>query len=269
MSKALEEWSDAEIRGALLQLGEKDVPPITAATKPFLLRKLSRILYSEPAKQRESEETYNEVVSKLHHESSGSTVEGYYGVVVPSKGDQEDLCLFYTSKAATMEAIKNRPSARFKKFDTQHEAEAFSQQGSLHTSAQQPVTVSEAANSYPRVKVQDLSKLRMVMEREDVAAFASTVWGNPRYLITSGDTPEILQEGCRYNALHCAVRAKRLDMCKELMSILQSDTFWELVYPDDSADTREERKRHLIDLYLNGQDKIVRSPLGCPARSHL
>ena len=46
--------------------------------------------------------------------------------------------------------------------------------------------------------------------------------------------------------------------CQELMAILQDHHFWDLVYPNDSDDTVLDRKKHLIDLYLNMQDKIVR-----------
>ena len=41
------------------------------------------------------------------------------------------------------------------------------------------------------------------------------------------------------------------------MSILQNDEFWRLVYPNDSPETVVKRQTHLLDLYLNMQDKVV------------
>ena len=46
---------------------------------------------------------------------------------------------------------------------------------------------------------------------------------------------------------------------QELMSILQNPDFWRLVYPNDSPESVLRRRTHLIDLYLNMQDRIVRS----------
>ena len=46
-------------------------------------------------------------------------------------------------------------------------------------------------------------------------------------------------------------------MCKEVIAIIESSRFWELIYPDDTAETRAKRRDHVIDLYLNMQDKIV------------
>jgi len=40
------EWSDAEIRNALLARGEKDIP-VTPTTRPLLLRKLERLVQQQ------------------------------------------------------------------------------------------------------------------------------------------------------------------------------------------------------------------------------
>ena len=118
-------------------------------------------------------------------------------------------------------------------------------------------TISEKANRYPSVKTQDLSRLRKLIEDGKAAEFADVVWDNPRHLITSGDTPEILQVPTRSNALHCGASQCQLAVCKEVIAIIESSRFWELIYPDDTAETRAKRRDHLIDLYLNMQDKIV------------
>ena len=42
-------------------------------------------------------------------------------------------------------------------------------------------------------KPQDLVAFRRMLEQGKLEIAKSTVWGNPRYLISSGDTPTILQ----------------------------------------------------------------------------
>ena len=74
-----------------------------------------------------------------------------------------------------------------------------------------------------------------------------------RYLVTSADTPTILYPGFYFNALHVAVTKNQLHVCQELFWIIDSVEFLELVYPMDSNETREMRKNHLVDMYLNRQ----------------
>ena len=118
-------------------------------------------------------------------------------------------------------------------------------------------TISEQANRYPSVKTQDLSRLRKLIEEGKAAEFTDLVWDNPRHLVTSADTPAILQIPSHSNALHCSASQCQLAVCKEVIAIIESSRFWELIYPDDTAETRAKRRDHLIDLYLNMQTKIV------------
>ena len=264
-----QEWSDAEIRKALLAHGESSEVPITSTTRPLLLRKLERLQGQPAQKDAAGKEVCSE--SSSNHQEGGylqeDPIEGYYGVIGRHLQPSVELSPFYTRKSEVLKAVKGVPGARFKRFDSQQGAEAFSRQresaeeGVLHSQDQSTITTSERANSFPRPKVQDLSSLRKLIETGTVEDFVSTVWDNPRTLITSGDAPEILQEGFRYNALHCAVSKGRLDMCQKLIEVIQSNRFWELVYPNDSEAIRAERKSHLLDMYLNVQDKIVSSSL--------
>ena len=93
------------------------------------------------------------------------------------------------------------------------------------------MSLSEKANRYPSVKTQDLSRLRQLIERGKAAQFADVVWDNPRHLVTSGDTPEILQVPTRSNALHCGASYRQLPVCKEVIAIIESSRFWELISP--------------------------------------
>ena len=289
-SKPLAEWSDDDIRTALVSLGE-NVVPITDSTRPFLLRKIEKSLQTASGDNPDSSqkdieagtatESLKAYEGALQEESV--PVEGYY-VLVQSQcmplvdnseatdSEQsvvEQSCPLYTSKAAAVNAMKSTPGGRFKKFESKEAALAFwetqkqlQQQTSENNSSEdlassKPSVSGEKANNYPSLKTPALNKFRKLIEEGKLEQFSETVWNNPRYLITSGDTPEILQQGCRYNALHCAVRSGQLELCEELMSIVQGDRFWELVYPDDSETVRQRRRDHLVDFYLNGQDKVV------------
>ena len=289
-SKPLAEWSDDDIRTALVSLSE-NVVPITATTRPFLLRKIEKSLQTanEDTPDTSQQDSKAEATSGSSEAYEGTLqenvpVEGYYTLVLgqgvsvnveATDGEQSEVeqsCPLYTTKAAALKAIKNTPGGRFKKFESKEAALTYwetqrqmQQSGNKAVdSFEDPVSSKasasgEKANNYPSLKTPALSKFRKLIEGGNLEQFGDSVWSNPRYLITSGDSPEILQQGCRYNALHCAVRSGQLEICKELMRIVQGDRFWELVYPDDSEAVRQTRRDHLVDLYLNGQDKVVGS----------
>lgn len=286
-SKPLAEWTDDEIRTKLRALGESDVP-ITNTTRSFLLRKIEKSLHTDTSQEKSNHSldtdcTQTATSSESLEACSGApannldhqvAVEGYYAVVrqgvVEDEHREEQSCPLYTSRADALKAMKNTPGARFKKFESKDAALAYykslKQQDTRKKVVESEDTdssklsnvSSEKANDFPGLKTPSLNKFRKLIETGDMDGFRDSVWSNPRYLITSGDTPEILQQGCRYNALHSAVRSRKLDICKELLNIIQGDRFWELVYPDDSEEIRQRRKDHLLDLYLNMQDKIVR-----------
>ena len=291
-SKPLSEWTDDDIRSKLLALGESIVP-ITATTRPFLLKKIERLLQTandvasagshggtNVGSTSESSEADVGVVTNDLVQKENVPVEGYYTIVLDWKGaalerdgeqdeEKEHSCPLFTNRADALKAIKNKPGARFKKFESKDSAIAFwesqmqENQERIADTCTEDIdssksnVPSEKANSFPSLKTPALNAFRKLIEAGDVEKFSETVWANPRYLITSGDTPEILQQGCRYNALHCAVRSGKLDVCQELLRIIQDKHFWKLVYPDDSDVVRQTRRDHLLDLYLNMQDKVV------------
>ena len=82
----------------------------------------------------------------------------------------------------------------------------------------------ERANSFPSLKIPDLNDFRTLVEKDDAEEFEKSVWSNPLYLITPGDTPQILKKGPWYNALHCAcARTGSLGVCKKLFQIIEGD----------------------------------------------
>ena len=255
----MEGLSNEELRKLLVSSGIKD-PVVTDSTRGIYLRKLQKL---KGVEANSHSDTF-QVTDAADVESSPAevadektAVEGFYGICMSKECETTDKTLLspcYYSKAEALKAIKNCPGARFKKFDSQSAAEAFSS-SPLSVAPHTPQTppVSEKPNSLPKLKPQELTNLRKVIEAGDVDDFVEKVWSNPRYLITSGDTPEILQFALRHNALHCAVAANQLQVCERLVDIIQSDQFWELVYPDDSEDIRAKRCSHLLRM----KEKIV------------
>ena len=68
----------------------------------------------------------------------------------------------------------------------------------------------------------------------------------------------LFQEGFRYNALHVACWKNRPACCRLLLETLEDEAFMAKLYPQDSEAVRQERIKHICDLYLNMPDKGVR-----------
>jgi len=120
-----------------------------------------------------------------------------------------------------------------------------------------PANKEEKANDYPAPKTSELNAFRVLIEENDTEGFKRRVSNNPRLLVTSSDAPEILKQGFRYNALHCAAIKGHLEICKLLFDNLKSDLFWNKLYPKDPKSIGQ-RRNHLIDLYLNLCENRVR-----------
>jgi hypothetical protein len=101
-----------------------------------------------------------------------------------------------------MKIVKKHKKARFKAFKTRQEAVEFAVQGpeisvitcglSENSETSSPV-IGEKPSPFKGPKAQDLVRLRKVIECGDIHTLKTTVWDNPRYLVSSGDTPAILQ----------------------------------------------------------------------------
>lgn len=119
----------------------------------------------------------------------------------------------FFDKIEALKEVKKYKKARFKAFNFYHEALEFALYGSEHPNNNsmieingtapsssvnnvktEPVpTVGEKPSQFRGPKSQDLVKFRKAIEIGNVQLVQSTVWENPRYLISSGDTPAILQ----------------------------------------------------------------------------
>ena len=277
----LGDLTDDELRAALAPFEDFRSIPINSSTRQLLLRKIaevSRQPSTDPA--GESHITHDPIhpqesplnTSDLNPSSSENG--SYYVLAIDTIASNLTECEHvlqhvYTSMEDAERAIKKHiPGACFKKFDTEQSAISFIEQqqdrleqgnsGISKSSVSQAMPVSEKANNYPSLKMEQLNKFRKLIEDGNLEDFTARVWENPRYLITQGDTPEILKPPCRYNALHCAVISGRLRICQKIFEILGGDRFWSLMYPDDSSEVQNRRRSRLIDLYLNSCDgKII------------
>ncbi|KAF5283696.1 hypothetical protein FQA39_LY17244 [Lamprigera yunnana] len=190
----------------------------------------------------------------------------YYGVHIPSDVQEQDSDVssnVYSDKTEALKLVKKYKKARFKVFNSYHEAIEFAVHGSENYSGLQPtgegtkesIIICEKPPAFRGPKSQDLVKLRKNIELGLADIVRGTVWDNPRYLISSGDTPSILQEGFRYNALHVAARAKNSKMCELILNTISNVDFIKLLYGDDKNQDPGERAVMLLDLYLNMPDK--------------
>ncbi|XP_067862241.1 ankyrin repeat and LEM domain-containing protein 2 [Heptranchias perlo] len=218
--------------------------------------------------------------------SGGSTASAslYYGVCpvwddILTKNDKVHL---YLDKKEALQAVKMMKGSRFKAFTNREDAEKFARgicdyypSPSKSSACISPLkaglmcnrdgtnslevesTNRERANSYKSPRSQDLtSKLRKAVEKGDKMAFIDLVWSNPRYLIGSGDNPTVLQEGCRYNAMHVAAKENQPQICQLLLDTLENPQFMLLMYPDDDEVMLQKRIKYIVDLYLNTPDKV-------------
>ncbi|RXN18918.1 ankyrin repeat and LEM domain-containing 2 [Labeo rohita] len=190
----------------------------------------------------------------------------------------------YVNKTKALKVVMKLKGARFKAFTAKEDAENFAKGICVSPHKPSPEKTSaecllssdavnlEKANEFKSPRTQDLTaKLRKTVERGDEETFRELVWGNPRYLIGSGDNPTIVQEGCRYNVLHVAAKENQAGMARLLLETLEDPEFMRLMYPDDQELMLQQRIRYIVDLYLNTPDKASNeTPLhfackfGCP-----
>ncbi|XP_063237781.1 ankyrin repeat and LEM domain-containing protein 2 homolog isoform X2 [Bacillus rossius redtenbacheri] len=193
--------------------------------------------------------------------TGNSGQEVYYGVYIPpdEQLDANGTELVYSDKGQALKAVRRYRRARFKPFAREDAAREFARRGpeTGAASPQQPAGAEngEKPSLFRAPRSQESSCVRRCIEQGDVAGVKAAVWGNPRYLVSSGDTPAIMKEGPRYNALHVAAKAGDARMCNMLLSTVGDPAYLALLYGEEDPGLCEERARILLDLYLNTPDK--------------
>lgn len=187
------EWTDEEILGFLKD--RNIVIPLTASTKPLIVRKIQRLVKfvavqtNPPEKKNDGDVVEEVVVEPKNTTQSEAEPTCYYGVAF-GKGTEADAheptSPYYTDKKDVLTLSAKRKGSRFKKFSTIEEATRFSQtdvSGPLHSSCNPPpCTGEEKANSYSQPNQPLLNKFKAVIESGNVERFAECVWENPRFV---------------------------------------------------------------------------------------
>ncbi|XP_041969044.1 ankyrin repeat and LEM domain-containing protein 2 homolog [Aricia agestis] len=186
----------------------------------------------------------------------------YYGVYIPceiKKGPDEEALHVYENKSQALELVRRYKLARFKAFKNHQEAVSFALRGA-ETETWDGCGNGLGEKPYPfkAPSPQDMVALRKAIEKGCLALVRDRIWDNPRYLISSGNSPTILQEGARFNALHVAARAMNAEMCNLILTTVGDPSFVQLLYgADTDSEACKEFAGILVDRYLNTPDKVA------------
>lgn len=183
--------------------------------------------------------------------------ESFYGVFLESDIDDSSIPRVFTNFQETLSAVKSNKTARFKLFRSVTEAERFSIFGQELPMTQTEKNTSNVSTSFTfkSLKSEDLVIFRRLIEGGELDKVKLAVNSNPRFLVSSGDTPSIIQEGCRYNAMHVAARFNQPEIVHFIMECVTSSEFINSLYGMEQSYL--SRSEIITDLYLNTPDKAA------------
>jgi len=103
---------------------------------------------------------------------------------------------------------------------------------------------------------QELVEFRKQIEGGHIERVKRIIWENPRFLISSGDKPTSLKEGCRYNAMHICAQVNKARIAQLLLKTISDREFAQLyVGKKGSGKMCSDLNKSLLDYYLNMPDK--------------
>ncbi|XP_012219724.1 ankyrin repeat and LEM domain-containing protein 2 [Linepithema humile] len=221
--------------------------------------------FEEKVKMNESEKTETQSACDTRSNLSNETV--FHAVYIPQDKDSPDEdtkeCIhIYEDMPSALLVIKTHKKARLKTFRNRLDAEAYAKSGqeqstnySAYSIYPSIVVTQEKSSNFKAPKPQELVGFKKLIESGDMEAVKSTVWENPRYLISSGDTPAILQMGSRYNALHIAARSDKPQMCEFILNTVGDPKFIQWHFGETDCRSNLDPAQIMLDLYLNTPDK--------------
>ncbi|XP_015791049.1 ankyrin repeat and LEM domain-containing protein 2 [Tetranychus urticae] len=167
----------------------------------------------------------------------------------------EELVLTDTAKA--FDKLKQIKGSRLRIFDRYEDALNCSLEGIDDLQLIPEPPKEKIAENFPTPSPPELCKLRKAIECGDFDLVYSLITENPKYVITSSDTPVILMEGPRFNGVHIACRCNQIEILEFILKTINNPDFIKKLYPNDSDAVTEETRKHLLDLYLNTPDKAA------------
>ncbi|XP_059046696.1 ankyrin repeat and LEM domain-containing protein 2 [Achroia grisella] len=188
----------------------------------------------------------------------------YYGVYIPceiKKGPDEEALHVYKNKSEALELVRRYKLARFKAFQNYQDAVSFALRGAEPvdtTDGNDNSLMGEKPYPFKAPSPQDMVALRKAIEAGLATTVRDRVWENPRFLVSSGNTPAIMQEGSRYNALHVAAKSMNAEICNLILTTVGNPTFVQSLYGTDAEpQSCKEFASILVDRYLNTPDKAM------------
>ncbi|KAL6425968.1 hypothetical protein ACFW04_008932 [Cataglyphis niger] len=190
----------------------------------------------------------------------------FYAVYVPPEykdwSDEEEVFHVYLDMQTALKVIKNYKKGRLKIFKSHSDAVAYVKTGYEQSSDNYSTVLptipatQEKTNNFKAPETQELQAFKRLIKNGDLECVKKTVWKNPRYLISSGDTPAILQMGIRYNALHIAANQNKPEMCEFILNTVGDPKFMQWHYGEEELKKMNLDPTQIIqDLYLNTPDK--------------
>ncbi|CAH8562823.1 unnamed protein product [Schistosoma bovis] len=179
----------------------------------------------------------------------------FYAVASPlSKGQGE---VFVDPKRAYLK-LRGITGARLKLFANHVDANKFANTPVDEENLSNPYPPSPKADvessPYPSASQQTLIRFRSMLDSGNVDVVKQMVDENPMILVTTSDTPTILQIRFRYNALHVVASKGNVNLLQFLLNCIDSDKFWERLYPGASKEASYWRQQYVLDLYLNSPE---------------
>ncbi|EDV46499.1 uncharacterized protein LOC6549841 [Drosophila erecta] len=130
------------------------------------------------------------------------------------------------------------------------------QQQLQHQQQQQQPDISGEGPPFRAPTKQELVEFRKQIEGGHIDRVKRIIWENPRFLISSGDTPTSLKEGCRYNAMHICAQVNKARIAQLLLKTVSDREFTQLYAgKKGSGKMCAALNTSLLDYYLNMPDK--------------